>query len=733
MSALEPVAKAGEPTAGAASGAPLNPGRSAEQLLEQGMALEQQGQPEEALLRYDSAIALMPELARAHFNRGTILLDRGDAQQALEAFTKAVQYKPDSAGAHFNLGAAYSRLDQHEAAMSAYRQALSLKPDFAEAEMALGAALEEQGRDEEAVRSYRRALEIQPGYAEAQDKLAYSLVRLDQFDEAAACFRRILVRDPHNVEALNSLGLLLNIKGQFHEAVSQYRLAVKLKPDFLAAHGNLGNVLMDLHQFSDAAASYHRVLELNPDSADAYNNLGSAFKDLGDLDKALASYRKAMTLKPDLLVAHSNLLMVQNYLSEQPPQELVEEARRFGETAARLAPPVEPLDNSPMPDRCLRIGIVSADLSAHPVGYFIESILAALVAEAAGRLELFAYANSSQSDEVTARIKSHLQGWHPAHDQSDESLAQRIRDDRIDILIDLSGHTGGNRLPVFERRPAPVQISWLGYFATTGVPSIDYLVADPWTLPSQLEQHFTEKILRLPETRLCFTPPTLDLNTGPLPALANGYVTFACFNALPKMGDAVVALWARILQAVPGSRLHLMASQLSEASTRQTTLERFMAHGIDATRLLIQGPMPRIKYLQTYQRVDIALDPFPYTGGTTTAEALWMGVPVLTLAGNTFLSRQGVGLLMNAGLSEWIASDADDYVKRAVAHAGDLQKLSALRSSLRPQVMASPLFDAPRFARHFEAALRGVWHRWCAQARSPSPRPHIEEARDGKI
>jgi len=706
-------------------------GPSAAQLLEHGMTLEQQGQPDEALRNYELAIALMPEFARAHFNRGTILLDRGDASGAMEAFTKAVQYKPDSAGAHFNLGAAYVRLDRHDAAVSAYRQALLLKPDFAEAEMALGAALEEQGQDEEAVECYRRALEIEPGYAAVQDKLAYSLVRLDQFDEAATCFRQILVQDPGNVNALNSLGLILNLKGEFNEAVSLYRLAVKIKPDFLAAHGNLGNVLMDLHKFNDAAASYHKVLELDPNSADAYNNLGTAFKDLGDLGKALESYRKAMTLRPELLVAHSNLLMVQNYLSEQPPQELLEEARRFGEMADRLAPPPAPLDNSPLPDKCLRVGFVSADLSAHPVGYFIESILAALAAETSGRLELFAYSNSSQSDEVTARIRSHLKGWYPAHDQPDASLAQRIRDDRIDILIDLSGHTGGNRLPAFAARPAPVQISWLGYFATTGLPAIDYLIADPWTLPPELESHFTEKILRLPQTRLCFTAPTLELDTAAPPALANGYVTFACFNALPKMGDAVVALWARILHAVPGSRLHLMASQLSEASTRQTTLERFKAHGIEAARLLIQGPKTRANYLQTYQCVDIALDPFPYTGGTTTAEALWMGVPVLTLAGNTFLSRQGVGLLMNAGLPEWIASDADDYVKRATEHAGDLRKLSALRAGLRSQVLASPIFDAPRFARHFEAALRGVWREWCERHNPPAAAPRIDEGRDG--
>jgi protein O-GlcNAc transferase len=714
------------------AGQASRPYPTAEQLLEQGMVLEAQGQPDEALMRYSAAIDLMPELARAHFNRGTILLDRGDVQQALEAFTKAVQYKPDSAGAHFNLGVAHVRLDHHEAAVSAYREALSLRPDFAEAEMALGAALEEQGRDEEAVKAYRRALEIEPGYAAAQDKLAYSLVRLDQFDEAAACFRQILVRDPHNVNVLNSLGLILNFKGQLQEAVSQYRLAVKLKPDFLAAHGNLGNVLMDMNRFADAAASYGRVLELDPESADAYNNLGTAFKDLGDLDKALASYRKAMTLKPDLLVAHSNLLMVQNYLSAQSPEELLKEARRFGETAARLAPSPAPLHNSPAADRCLRVGLVSADLSAHPVGYFIESVLAALATESAGRLELFAYSNSSQSDEVTQRIKSHLHGWHAAHDHSDAALAQRIRDDRIDILVDLSGHTGGNRLPVFAAKPAPVQISWLGYFATTGVAAIDYLIADPWMLPPPLESYFTEKVLRLPETRLCFTAPTLDLNPGPLPALTNGYVTFACFNALPKINDAVVALWARILRAVPQSRLHLMAPQLNEVSNRQTTLDRFTAHGIEAARLLIQGPVPRAKYLQTYHQVDIALDPFPYTGGTTTTEALWMGVPVLTLAGTSLLSRQGVGLLMNAGLPEWIASDADDYVKRAVEHASDLRKLSALRKELRPQVLASPLFDAARFARHFEDALRKVWRDWCGQDGRPAAAPHIEKGRDGK-
>jgi predicted O-linked N-acetylglucosamine transferase (SPINDLY family) len=298
---------------------------------------------------------------------------------------------------------------------------------------------------------------------------------------------------------------------------------------------------------------------------------------------------------------------------------------------------------------------------------------------------------------------------------SDEQAAQNIQTDGIDILIDLSGHTAHNRLPMFAWKPAPVQVSWLGYFATTGVPTMDYLLADPWTLPASEESSFTEKIWRLPQTRLCFTPPRSDIVVSPLPALSNGYVTFGCFNNLTKMNDAVVTLWAQILNAVPASRLFLKARQIKQASARQETIDRFAAHGIETSRLILEDYVPRENYLAAYHRVDMALDPFPYPGGTTTAEALWMGVPVLTLAGERFLSRQGVGLMMNAGLPEWVAADSSDYLARAVAHAGDLQKLAALRTGLRPQVLSSPIFDAPLFAGHFETALRGMWHAWCAQ------------------
>ncbi len=746
------------------------------------MTCEQQGDPLEALRCYEAALALAPELAHAHFNRGTILLDSGDAEGALAALQKAVQLRPESAGTHFNLGAAYVRLDRPSEAVQAYRQALAFRPDFPEAMMALGAALEELGRDEEAVQSYGRALTMKPDYPEADRKLATLLTRLERLEEAAACYQRLLVFDPGNADLLNHLGALqkklrqldaaaasfrqvlaiqpddalahnnlavvLRGLGQLEAAVESYRRALEAKPGFIEAHHNLGNAYMDLGEtemalssyrsalainptfaesltcmgvalqslsrFDEALACHRQALALKPDHAQTHSNLGIVLQEMGQFEEALVSTRRALALQPDFSEAHNSLLFLHNYLSDQPPDQLLEEARRYGDMVARQARPHTHWDNTPEPARALRVGLVSGDFCTHPVGYFLEGVLQAL-ANSDARLELWAYPTRRCDDDTSRRLRACCHGWHPVVGLSDEDVAAQIRQDGIDILIDLSGHTAHNRLAVFAWKPAPVQVSWLGYFATTGVAAIDYLIADPWTLPPGEEQHFTEKIWRLPETRLCFTPPRASPDVSALPALANQHITFGCFNNLSKMNDAVVALWARVLNAVPGSRLFLKARQLMDAATRQEVEQRFRGHGIGAERLVMEHYVPRDNYLRAYHRIDIALDPFPYPGGTTSAEALWMGVPVLTLEGERFLSRQGVGLLMNAGLQDWVAVDMDDYVARAVSHASDLQRLSVLRARLRGQVQASPIFNAPRFAMHFEVALRGMWQAWCEQ------------------
>jgi predicted O-linked N-acetylglucosamine transferase (SPINDLY family) len=282
--------------------------------------------------------------------------------------------------------------------------------------------------------------------------------------------------------------------------------------------------------------------------------------------------------------------------------------------------------------------------------------------------------------------------------------------DGVHVLLDLSGHTADNRLPIFGYKPSPVQVSWLGYFATTGLNEMDYLIGDPYVTPPEDDDQFTEKVWRLPETRWCFTPPNADVEVSVPPAVNNGYVTFGCFNNIAKVNDKVVALWTKVLEAVPNSRLLLKANQFRDQMARENIIQRFAAHGIDSKRISLEESEDRQKYFAAYSKIDITLDPFPFTGGTTSVESLWMGVPLVTLAGDSLISRQGVGVLMNAGLPDWIAEDEEEYVAKAVLFASDLDKLVMLRSGLRSQVLASPLFDAPRFAQNIENALWGMWN-----------------------
>ena len=727
--------------------------QNAMELILQGNALEDEGLPDQALQRYEAAIQLMPSLARAHLNRGNILLDKGDTESAMAAYTTALVHDPAYAAAHFNAGNALLRSGRQEAALAAYDMAIALKPEFVEAEIARSNVLNDLGQLEVAAAGYRRVLESEPGYAEVHHNLGATLNRLGRLNEAVLCYQRARELKPDLVEAHSSLGSILQDLGRLEEAAVSYRRALALRPDFLEVHGNLGTVLKDLGQLDDAAASYRRVLRIRPDSAEAYSNLGivlnglgrfdeamanyrralelnpgmaaahhnigSAWKDMGQFDQAEASFREALQVNPDYAEAASNLLFLQNFRPNQSAGASLSDARRYGEIVALRARCCSAWSNSPDPGRCLRVGFLSGDFRDHPVGNFIESVLAALAANTSGRMELLAYSSHFFHDAVTARINTHCHGWRSVVGLSDERLTQRIRDDGVDILIDLSGHTAHNRLPVFAWKPAPIQATWLGYPATTGVREIDYLIADEWTLPQSEEVNFTERVWRLPRSYLCFTPPSHDVEVGPLPASGNGYVTFGCFNNLIKMNDAVVALWSRILTAVPQSRLFLKSRQLHESSQRLRVIERFSRHGIAGRRLILEAPVPRAEYLAPYQRLDIALDPFPYPGITTSVESLWMGVPVLTLAGKSFLSRQGVGLLMNTGLPEWIAHDADDYVGRATSHARDLLQLGSLRSGLRQRIRTSPIFDAPGFADNFEAALRTMWTVWCDRQYPP--------------
>ncbi|MBT9502487.1 MAG: tetratricopeptide repeat protein [Burkholderiaceae bacterium] len=618
----------------------------------------------------------------------------------MEAHARALLARFPQAGEVWK-GLSVALLAQDKPAFEALQQAAALLPGDADLASNLGLALTGLGRLDEAAACLQRALTLQPGFAVAHLNLGNVLTLQGRWTDAAASYRRVLQHNPRLVQAHFKLGIALAELGQQEAAAASYRNALQLQPDHAEAHGSLANALQALGRAVEALPHYQRAIGLQPGHGLFHSNLAFALKELGRFSEAAASYRRALALEPLNFETRSNLLFMLNYLPDQAGA--LDEARQFGALAAQVAHPFTSWNCEPDARRRLRVGLVSADLRNHPVGYFAQSVLAELGRE----VDLIVYANHANDDAVSIAIRSHCQRWHGVRALSDEALAQLIHADAIDVLIDLAGHTAHNRLPVLAWKPAPIQLSWLGYCASTGLAAMDAFVGDPWITPPGAEARFVEPVLRLPETFLCFTPPALDIAVGPLPALKQGHITFGCFNKPLKMNEAVVALWARVLLAVPGSRLQL------KGGAQATVPERFARHGIAAERLLLEGASPRAEYLAAFNRVDIALDPFPYPGGTTSVEGLWMGVPVLSLRGAAALSRQGESLLQNLGLPDWVATDEDDYLARAVAHASDLQALAALRAGLRDRLLESPLCDAPRFAGHFNAVLRHTWRAWC--------------------
>ncbi len=675
-----------------------------------GLLLDGLGQTEAAVASYRRALALNPQNAEVHASLGDALRSLGQHADAAESYHRALDINPQNFELHHNLGMYLQGLGHTSTAVASYRRALELRPDVAVMHFNLGNALRELGKIDDAVASYRRTLEINPHLPEAYCNLGNALGELGKLDDAVASYQRAIEMKPDFAEAHCSLGAVRQNLGQFKSAVSSYRRALEINPAFPEAHYNLGNGLRALEQFEDAILSFRDALSINPNYVEAYHNLGSSLEQLGRLDEALASYKRALQIQPDNLETHKNLLFALNYSASHSIPTCLEQARRYGHLAATRAGVTRFASWCCQPTpRLLRVGLVSGDLRNHPVGYFLESLLSRADSM---RLEIIAYPTFNKSDDITSGIRRRVADWRPLFGQSDEAAARLIRADGVHVLIDLSGHTDKNRLPVFAFRPAPVQCTWLGYFATTGVAEIDYVLGDPYVTPVEEASHFTERLWQLPDSYLCFTPPRFEVEVGALPALSSHQITFGCFNNLAKMNDEVVALWARVLQEVRGSRLLLKTLQLRDVRIRETTQQRFAARGIAPDRLILEGSSPRAELIATYNRVDIALDPFPYPGGTTSVEALWMGVPFITRRGDRFLSHIGETIAHNSGLSDWIAADNKDYLVKAIEFASNLPRLSDLRAGLRQQVLASPMFDATSFAHNFDAALWDMWRHW---------------------
>lgn len=611
--------------------------------------------------------------ANAYRARAVELRKQGKLPQALEAIQQALRLNPNYPAAHFNLAAIRFAQGHTEAAIASWRKAIELNPDYKQAHAALAGALRSVGRIEEAVAAAQQAARIDPNYIEAHNELGLALHRARRHAEAQEAFERVLELNPQHVAALN----------------------------------NLANLFTDEDRPSQAAECFRRALAIDPDRIELLNNYATLLKSQAKIDEALDIYHRILAKRPDYWPAHSNLLLTLNCHPRADRGLLAEHLEWAKRHAEPLQTKIHPHTNDRSPDRRLRIGYVSPDFRMHSVAYFIEPIL---IAHDRAQFEIFCYSNAPRADRMTDSIRSHADHWREITGQSDDRVAELIREDAIDILVDLSGHTAHHRLLVFARKPAPVQATYLGYPNTTGLRTIDYrltdAIADP---PGMTESHHAETLMRLPNTFLCYRPP--DAGIAPRATRpANDPVTFGSFNNFAKVSGETIALWSGVLRAVEPSRLLIKAECLGDEPTRGAVRDRFSAHSIDPRRIELLGREPNFqRHLETYRRVDIGLDTFPYHGTTTSCEAMWMGVPVITLGGHAHVSRVGASLLTNVGLPELIARSPDEFATIARNLAGDRARLESISLNLRAQLLGSPLCDAAGFTRSLESAYREMW------------------------
>lgn len=644
------------------------------------------------------------------FERLVVLFSANEHAELDAQANALVKAYPKSGFVWKVLGASLEK--QGKDSLPAMYKSVEYAPSDEQAWLNLGLALKRRGRYKEMVEVLRQALASVSDKATIYDHLGLAQLHMGLPAEAESSFCSALAIDSFRANTHCNLGLALRAQGKIEQALTSFLRSLEISPDDANALNCYGAILMDNGCYERAEDIFRRALIIDSNNIDVLNNLAFLlYKKLSQAE-SLDIFRKIIILGKTGVSAFDNLLHVLSTQGGENSAEYLDWAKRYGALVAQGAEPYGSWKCSKDPIRQLRIGLVSGDFRNHAVGHFIDGVIQSLKKNKSTEVSVYAYSNSFYFDEVSERISSNCSEWKEVFGFSDEQLATTIYDDAVDILVDLSGHTSGNRLPVFAWKPAPIQVSWLGYWATTGVAEIDWLVADSLVLPDTETPYYTEKIWYLPETRFCFTDPNLPVKINELPAKKNGYVTFGCFNRLEKITDEVVAVWSDILNQVAGSRIYLKSIQLNEPTSYARIVRHFSKYGVDSSKFILEGFSDRQEYLSAYQKVDFALDPFPFTGGTTTVEGLWMGVPVLTLAGKSMLSRQGVGLLTNAGLTEWIAQDTKDYVMRAIAFASDLEGLASLRCSLRQQVLASPIFDSDRFADHLESAFRGMWENW---------------------
>lgn len=647
--------------------------------------------------------------ARDKFLKAIALHRQGKIDPAEKLYREILDLAPDFADALQMLGVVASLKGRHDEAVALISKAIDINPRFAGYHFNLAKAREGLGEDSSAERAYRRAIQLEPGNPSAWLNLSSLMLRRPDFEAAAKLASEAQRLRPDSVAALNNLGVALSHLVD-HEADAERALrhALKLDPKRAETHVNLARLLSLQDRYEEATPLLRKAVSLAPASAEAYNNLANTLKYEGRLDEALDCSRKALELKPNA-GSHSQLLFNLNYYPKITPDALFREHVAWAARhASGLAEARKPCLNERTSNRKLRIGYLSPDFRKHPVATFLQGIIPAHDRE---RFEVFCYASVMKSDELTDWFKARCDTWRDILGMADDQIAERIRADRIDILVELAGHTSGNRLLALARKPAPVQVSYLGYLGTTGLDAIDYKLTDAMTDPPGLTDSFyTEKLVRLPQGMWCYTAPEDAPDLAPIPSLRKGHITFASFNNSAKITPEVVAVWSQILRRVGDARLIMLTK--GEGNVHEHFRSEFARHGIAPERLDLRSRMIFPDFLALHNEVDIALDPFPYTGATTTCHALWMGVPVLTLPADRPFSRSSAGILSILEMGDWIARSEENYVEIAVAKAEDQEGLRRLRPGLRERMRKSPLMDGDAFTRGLEEAYRRMWRAW---------------------
>ena len=598
-----------------------------------------------------------------------------------------------------------------------YRQILAVQPHHADALHMLGVIAHQAGQADAAAQLIRQAIRFAPNNPMAHCNLGLVCRMRGSREEAVTCYERALQLKPDYAEAHNNLGITLVELARLDDAIDAFRRALQFQPNYPDALINLGNALKDRGRLDEAIAAYHRALALTPDSVAALYNFGNALRYIGRLDEAIATFRRALELNPGDLMIISTIILSLHYQPGDVTGMIADAQQCWNRQCSdRLKPSIQPHRNDRDPGRRLRIGYVSPDFREHVVA---RNLLPLFQNHHHQDFEVICYSDAVQADGTTEEFQKRADGWRSVVGMTDEALAEAIRRDRIDILVDLSQHTPGNRLPVFACQPAPVQVSFAAYPESTGVESIRYRLSDRWLegegkmqdagRPEPVDGQ--ESGLYLLDSFWCYDPCGIDLPVNALPAAENGIVTFGSLNSFIKVNESVLRLWARVLGKVQNSRLLLLSDP---GSQREWALRILRETGVEPERVDFVPRLSRFAYFETYHRIDIILDSFPYGGHTTSLDALWMGVPVVSLAGRRAASRAGLSQMSNLGLEGLVAFSEDEYVAIAERLAGDLPGLAELRRTLRSRLETSLLMDAPHFARQIEAAYRAIWRQWCA-------------------